>query len=88
MESELFWSEEYSKADLMELVTALHALKVLRTKDGKAASMTMIAAALCSCFHASLTRVNRKKWDVVNRKISVTRFLDALREAIITISQK
>lgn len=86
-QSPLFWSKEYSHADLMELISAIHELGVIRKMDGSAAELTMLIRMFEKMFNCKIRNPTRCRSATLNRKIRLTRFIDRLKGALINRSQ-
>lgn len=86
--SPLYWSKEYTQTDLIELITAIHSLGVLRVMDGSPAGINTITSVFENMFNIKLLNTEQKRWLAKNRKLKLTRFLDILKGAMVELSMK
>ena len=85
---DLYWSTEFSKRDLVELLIALEHLGVIRSKKGNAAAFSAFVAYAEQTLHLTLPNAYKIREEVLGRKTRNASFLDRLRSAFIEKSQK
>lgn len=81
-------SDEYTKNDLIELISALDAARVAEHKNGGSASFRELVTGFELLFNVSLANAYNKRGEVLNRKIKTTNFLNVLTKSLIEKSQK
>jgi len=86
--SPLFWSDEFTQTDLVELITSIHETKCVRTKAGKPASMEALTRLFEIAFNVKFNQVRALRASVLVRKEKLTSFLDRLRQSIIDLVQR
>ena len=74
--------------DLMELISALHASGAIRKADGTPAELNKLVRAFELLLNVSFKNPDRCRNAALNRKVNVTKFLDALKQALVERSQR
>ena len=83
-----YWSAEYTLTDLMELISALHASGAIRKADGTPAELNKLVRTFELLLNVSFKNPDRCRNATLNRKVNVTKFLDALKQALVERSQR
>lgn len=86
--SPYYWSAEYTLTDLMELISALHASGAIRKADGTPAELNKLVRTFELLLNVSFKNPDRCRNATLNRKVNVTKFLDALKQALVERSQR
>ena len=86
--SPYYWSAEYTLTDLMELISALHASGAIRKADGTPAELNKLVRTFELLLNVSFKNPDRCRNAALNRKVNVTKFLDALKQALVERSQR
>lgn len=86
--SDLFWSSEFSKRDLVELLSALEYLGPILNAVGKYAPFSVLVTFAEKTLNVSLPNAYKIREEVLNRKRKSTDFLERLIEALIERSTK
>lgn len=82
------WSDQFTKTDLIEIITALDAIGAVESKNGGRASYRELVTGFELLFNVSLANAYNKRGDVLNRKIRTVNFLKRMMNALIEKSQK
>lgn len=85
---DLFWSSEFSKRDLVELLSALEYLGPILNAVGKYAPFSVLVTFAEKTLNVSLPNAYKIREEVLNRKRKSTDFLERLIEALIERSTK
>lgn len=86
--SNLKWSENFTKRDLIELITALDHLGAVQMSTGDPASFKTIVSAFEVLFNVTLNYPHQQREDIVARKIKTTHFIGKMANAVVERSQK
>lgn len=78
----------YTLTDLMELISALHASGAIRKADGTPAELNKLVRTFELLLNVSFKNPDRCRNATLNRKVNVTKFLDALKQALVERSQR
>ena len=74
--------------DLMERISARHASGAIRKADGTPAELNKLVRSFELLLNVSFKNPDRCRNAALNRKVSVTKFLDALKQALVERSQR
>jgi len=85
---DLHWSSEFTKRDLVELLSALEYLGPILNTFGKYAPFSVLVAFAEKTLNVSLPNAYKIREEVLNRKTKSTDFLERLIEALIEKSTK
>lgn len=85
---DLFWSSEFTKRDLVELLSALEYLGPILNAVGKYAPFSVLVAFAEKTLNVSLPNAYKIREEVLNRKTKSTDFLERLIDALIEKSAK
>nr|DAZ61845.1 MAG TPA: RteC protein [Caudoviricetes sp.] len=85
---ELYWSTNFSKRDLVELLTGIEYLGPILNAVGKTASFSMLVTIAEKTLHISLPNAYKIRDEVLNRKTKSADFLKRLIDALIEKSVK
>ena len=85
---DLFWSSEFTKRDLVELLSALEYLGPILNAVGKYAPFSVLVTFAERTLNISLPNAYKIREEVLNRKTKSTDFLERLIEALIEKSTK
>ena len=85
---DLFWSSEFTKRDLVELLSALEYLGSILNAVGKYAPFSVLVAFAEKTLNISLPNAYKIREEVLNRKTKSTDFLERLIDALIEKSAK
>ena len=85
---DLFWSSEFTKRDLVELLSALEYLGPILNAVGKYAPFSVLVAFAEKTLNVSLPNAYKIREEVLNRKTKSTDFLERLIDALIEKSTK
>lgn len=85
---DLHWSSEFTKRDLIELLSALEYLGPILNTFGKYAPFSVLVAFAEKTLNVSLPNAYKIREEVLNRKTKSTDFLERLIEALIEKSMK
>lgn len=85
---DLFWSSEFTKRDLVELLSALEYLGPILNAVGKYAPFSVLVAFAEKTLNISLPNAYKIREEVLNRKTKSTDFLERLIDALIEKSTK
>ena len=72
----------------MELISALHASGAIRKADGTPAELNKLVRTFELLLNVSFKNPDRCRNAALNRKVNVTKFLDALKQALFERSQR
>lgn len=86
--SNLKWSDNFTKRDLIELITALDQLGAVQMSTGDTASFKTIVSAFEVFFNVTLNYPHQQREDIVARKIKTTHFIGKMANAVVERSQK
>lgn len=86
--SNLKWSENFTKRDLIELITALDQLGAVQMCTGDPASFKTIVSAFEVLFNITLNYPHQQREDIIARKIKTTHFIGKMANAVVDRSQK
>ena len=78
----------HTLTDLMELISALHASGAIRKADGTPAELNKLVRTFELLLNVSFKNPDRCRNAALNRKVNVTKFLDALKQALVERSQR
>lgn len=82
------WSSNYTKNDLIEIISALDAVGAVESKNGEKISFRELVTGFELLFNVSLNKPYNKREEVLNRKTRTVDFLKRLTRALIDRSQK
>ena len=85
---DLHWSSEFTKRDLVELLSALEYLGPILNAFGKYAPFSVLVAFAEKTLNVSLPNAYKIREEVLNRKTKSTDFMERLIEALIEKSTK
>ena len=85
---DLHWSSEFTKRDLVELLSALEYLGPILNTFGKYAPFSVLVAFAEKTLNVSLPNAYKIREEVLNRKTKSTDFLERLIKALIEKSAK
>ncbi len=85
---DLHWSSEFTKRDLVELLSALEYLGPILNAMGKYAPFSVLVAFAEKTLNVSLPNAYKIREEVLNRKTKSTDFLERLIDALIEKSAK
>ena len=85
---DLFWSSEFTKRDLVELLSALEYLGPILNAVGKYAPFSVLVTFAERTLNISLPNAYKIREEVLTRKTKSTDFLERLIEALIEKSTK
>lgn len=81
----LFWSNDYTQTDLLELICALHESKAICYADGTSADLNTIIKVVEEMFNVKIKNIRALKFNLINRKVKLSSFIDTLRTAMINL---
>ena len=81
----VYWSEEYTVTDLMELIEAMYKSGVLVYRDGRRVSRAALVRLFERTFNIEIKDARGLKRNVTTRKIKTTSFLNILSANFIEL---
>lgn len=86
--SPLFWSDKYTKTDLVEILTALCSAGAIILRNGSPANMTVVVQVFEKVLNTKIKNADTMRWYALNRKIKLTNFIDTLKTAMLNLSRE
>lgn len=86
--SPLFWKKDHPKIELNEILCGMEKTGRIVTVDGAKASLTLIVKSAEEFLNIKLGDPQEIKRAVFRRKISITKFTDAIRNALLNYSKE